>query len=97
MNLPWGKIGGVALKVALAAITGTQRVEAMNHPTSPLTGEQKHAQVLDLIQTELTIAEGIAGHTLANDADVLQAASGVIDAVTGLHNVLAAKAHATPA
>jgi hypothetical protein len=93
MNLPWGKIGGTALRIALGVVMGVPKVEALNAPGSPLTGEQKKAAVLDLIQTELTLAEQVAGRDLASDADVLKAAGGVIDAVSALHNVLAAKAH----
>jgi hypothetical protein len=93
-NLPWGRISGIAIQSIMAAVLGVQRVEALNNTAAPLSGQQKKAEVIDLIQSELAIAEGIAGHSLAHDGDVLQAAGGVIDAVTALHNVLAAKAPA---
>lgn len=93
MNLPWGKIAGVALRVGLGALTGVAKVESLN-TGGGLSGAQKRAAVLELIQTELTIAEGIAGRDLASDPDVLKAAGGVIDAVAALHNMLAAKADA---
>lgn len=90
MKFPWSKILPIAARVGAAVITGVPTIEAMTESLRT-PGADKKAAVLNAVRAELATAENIAGHDLANDPDVLGAASAVIDAVTHFHNMLASK------
>lgn len=92
-KVPWSKIAPIAARVGAAVLTGVPAIEALTKSLRT-PGAEKKAAVLDAVRTELYAAELVVGHDVANDPDVLGAASAIIDAVAHLHNILAAKAAA---
>lgn len=94
-NFP--KVLAVAARVLGAVLSGVPAVETFAATIGHLTGEQKKTAVVALVQNELTAAETLLGHPLAQDADILAAAGDVTDAVVRFHNLLASKITAAPA
>jgi hypothetical protein len=97
MNVPWGKILGVASRVALAAVMGIPTTEEKAKRIGQAAGALKKDAVLDLIQTELQLGQLVIGRDLSQDGEVMKAAGAIVDSVVSLHNVIAAKSGAKPA
>ena len=95
MGFPIGKIANIAGRVLGAILTGVPAIEAAAKAFKSGTGAEKKAAVLDLVATELAAAEMIVGRDLADDADVIDAAGRINDAVVAFHKLLARKAAAT--
>jgi len=92
VGFPLGKVLNIGGGVLSAIVRAVPIIQAMNQKGPQQTGREKKATVLELVQAELAAAELLVGHDLANDADVLEAAGVVTDAVVLFHKVLARKA-----
>lgn len=97
MGFPIGKFAGIATRVLTAVVTNIPVVEAATSVFKSGSGAQKKQAVLDIARAELAAAELVAGHDLANDADVVAALSALIDAGAQWHNLLAQKTARPPA
>jgi hypothetical protein len=80
---------GVVGTVVPAVAKAEQAAEALGRATS---GPEKQQRALELVRESVGAIEGISERDLLNDADVERAARGVIDAVVGLQNIVAARA-----
>ncbi len=96
MIVTWnvGKVASLVPVIFAAVMQVEAEVNTLKQPG--LTGPQKKAAALDIVKTSLGATEGVAGRDLVDDADVLQAAGGVIDAVVALHNIATKKSDAAP-
>lgn len=92
MKFPIGKAFTVGTSVLTAILRAVPLIQAMSNKRSPLTGAEKKASVLEVVAAELAAAELLLGRDLADDADVLEAAGAVNDAVVAFHKLLARKA-----
>jgi hypothetical protein len=92
MKFPIGAILNYATRATMAIATGVPAVQAFATSLQAGSGADKKQSVLLLVQAELAAAELGSGRDLANDADVMDAAGKVIDAVAAFHKVIARKA-----
>lgn len=92
MHVPWGKIVGVASRVALAAVMGIPATEEKAKRIGEAAGALKKDAVLDLVQQELQLAQLVTGRDLSQNGHVMNAAGAVVDAIVGLHNAIAVQA-----
>ncbi len=91
MGFPLGKVFTIGSGVLMAIVRAVPLIQAARRDGQPLTGPEKKATVLTIVQAELEAAELITGRDLANDDDVLEAAGLITDAVVAFHKVLARK------
>jgi hypothetical protein len=94
MGFPLGALAALALRATTAILSGVPAVQAFATSMRTGSGADKKAAVLSLVQAELSAAELLVGRNLANDADVLDAAGAINDAVVAFHKLLGAKAAA---
>lgn len=91
MGFPWKGVFSVAVSMLDVIVPGVRSVEAIARTFPTLKGKDKQNAVVEMVKQALDITEGALGRDLANDADVEKATRGVVDAVVGLHNIVAEK------
>lgn len=84
-------IARLAAVIVGAIVPGVQAVETIAARFGSLHGGDKENAVVDLVVQALTAAEGVTGADVLKDPDVEAATRDVIQAVHGLHVVIAAK------
>jgi len=93
-KVSWKALADITLHIIEGIVPQVGQIEAIVKQVpqlKDLTGADKKAAVLSIISGSLQAAEGLADKDLLNDADVLAAAGGVVDAVVALQNIIAAK------
>lgn len=99
MGFPWKKIGSFGQKAAdivglfIPAVKQVEDIAVLlttQHTT--LTGPQKQALALGLINASISASEQLSGKDLVNDAAVQDAAKKVIDAIVAFQHVVDASA-----
>lgn len=93
-DVQWNKLfdlTSVLIKLVVSEVPRIEQIVQTIPQLKDLTGAEKKAAVLSIVQGALTIVEDVADKDLVNDADVMTAAGGIIDAVVALQNIVAAK------
>jgi hypothetical protein len=92
MGFPFAKVFNIGTVVVTAIARAVPVLQGASRSGQPMSGAEKKATVLELVAAELAAAELLIGRNLAEDADVIDAAGTVNDAVVALHKLLARKA-----
>jgi len=90
-KIPWKLLAHVGASIVGTIVPGVAEAEALAESLPGTHGKEKQDRVVELVKQALIAGQGIAGHALAQDADVETATRGVIDAIVGLHNIVAQK------
>lgn len=91
MKIPWKTVLHFGVTALGAIVPGVAEAEALAESLPGLHGREKEDRVVELVKAALVAQHGITGKQLAQDGDVDAATRGVIQAVVGLHNIVAHK------